>query len=179
MAWTSPMTFVANNVLTASQLNTFLSGNLLETAPAKATTAGSWFVGAGENKIVERIPAFAKVAASESTSSTSFIDLETVGPSVTTYTGSRVIIFISGSMTNSFDAATSIIGYEITGSETQAATDTSSLTIDGVETDKKSQRCQIILEENIKPGLNTFKLKYKVGSNTGNFSDRFIGVWPL
>lgn len=40
MAWTSPRTWVALEVLTAALLNTHLRDNLLETAPAKVTTQG-------------------------------------------------------------------------------------------------------------------------------------------
>lgn len=40
MAWTSPRTWVALEVLTAALLNTHLRDNLLQTAPAKVTTAG-------------------------------------------------------------------------------------------------------------------------------------------
>lgn len=40
MAWTAPRTWVAAETLTAALLNTHVRDNLLETAPAKVTTAG-------------------------------------------------------------------------------------------------------------------------------------------
>lgn len=43
MSWVAPRTWVVGEVLTAALLNTHLRDNLLETAPAKATTAGDVF----------------------------------------------------------------------------------------------------------------------------------------
>ncbi len=40
IAWTAPRTWVANDILTAAQLNAHVRDNLLETAVAKATAAG-------------------------------------------------------------------------------------------------------------------------------------------
>lgn len=57
MAWTSPMTAVANTEFTAVQFNTHIRDNLLETAPAKAVNPGSYFAVSGTNSIAERTPA--------------------------------------------------------------------------------------------------------------------------
>lgn len=51
MAWSSPRTWVALEVLTASLLNTHLRDNLLETAPAKVTTAGDLVYATGANAL--------------------------------------------------------------------------------------------------------------------------------
>jgi hypothetical protein len=51
VSWTAPQTFVTGTILTASALNTNLRDNLLETAPAKVTTAGDLVVGTGANAI--------------------------------------------------------------------------------------------------------------------------------
>lgn len=179
MAWTTPMTFVANTVLTAEMLNTFLSGNLLETETAKATTAGSWFIGDGTNSIVERIPQFANVSATEDTASSTYTNLTTVGPAVTAYTGSRAIVFFSANISNHTDNGQSYMAYEISGAQTQAASDNKSLQVDGVLADANNRRCMISLEEDLNPGWNTFTAKYRVPATAASFSDRFIGVWPL
>lgn len=179
MAWTSPKTFTANTVLTAAELNTYLRNNLLETAPAKATTTGSMFVGAGPNAIQERIPQLAEVAASESTTSTSYADLESIGPSVTVTSGVRALIIMKASISNSVVNNQSFISYAISGSTTQSATDTLSLTTDGVTEDKTHSRCMILMQEDLTPGEMTYTMKYKVNSGIGTFSDRFIGVWPF
>jgi hypothetical protein len=45
-----------DEVLTAEELNVFLSGNLRETMPAKATVSTSYFTVSGANEISERTP---------------------------------------------------------------------------------------------------------------------------
>lgn len=52
MAWTAPKTWAIAELVTASQLNTHLRDNLLETAPGKVTTKGDSVWGTGANAIV-------------------------------------------------------------------------------------------------------------------------------
>ena len=54
MAWSAPMTAVANTVFTAAQFNQHVRDNLNETAPAKATASGGYFVATGVNAIAQR-----------------------------------------------------------------------------------------------------------------------------
>jgi len=180
MAWTAPMTFVANTVLTADMLNTYLTNNLLETETAKATSSGSWFIGDGPNKIVERIPQFANISAAEDRAAAmSYGDLETVGPTVTVTTGSRAIIMMSASLVNHTGANTTLMTYQVSGATTIAASDNRALIVDGVTADMNNQRGQIMFEETLNPGENTFTLKYQAPNNPATISNRFIGVWPL
>lgn len=51
MAWTTPRTWVANDVLTAAQLNTDVRDNMNETAVAKVTTAEDILVATGANAL--------------------------------------------------------------------------------------------------------------------------------
>jgi hypothetical protein len=51
MAWTAPRTWVSGETLTAALLNTHLRDNLLETAPAKVTTAGDLTYATGANAL--------------------------------------------------------------------------------------------------------------------------------
>ena len=51
MAWTAPRTWVVGEVLTAALLNTHLRDNLLETAPAKVTTAEDILVATAGNAL--------------------------------------------------------------------------------------------------------------------------------
>ena len=95
------MTAVANSVFTAAQFNQFVRDNLNETAPAKATTAGSHFAGTGLNSIAERLTDTDLVATSQTTISTSYADLATVGPTVTATTGPYAIVFLYNSNVNS------------------------------------------------------------------------------
>jgi hypothetical protein len=56
MAWTAPQTWTAAQVVDESDLNTHLRDNLLETAPAKASTAGFIIRVTGANAIEEADP---------------------------------------------------------------------------------------------------------------------------
>lgn len=51
MAWTAPRTWVTGETVTAALLNTHVRDNLLETAPAKVTTAGDTVYATGANAI--------------------------------------------------------------------------------------------------------------------------------
>lgn len=51
MAWTAPATFTTGQVITAADMNAQVRDNLLETAPAKATTKGDSFWATAANAI--------------------------------------------------------------------------------------------------------------------------------
>lgn len=125
MAWVAPITFVAGNVLTAAQMNA-IQTNLLETAPAKATTAGGIFVATGTNAIVQRLVSQTEVVTSESTASTTYVALATA-QAVTLTTGTQAIVLISAQLTNATAGNESHMAYAISGATTVAAADSSSL----------------------------------------------------
>src|SRR3990167_8517351 len=51
MAWSAPFNYVPGQVLTAANLDTYLSGNMNETAVAKVTTAGDMVYATGANAL--------------------------------------------------------------------------------------------------------------------------------
>lgn len=181
MAWTSPITFVAQEILTSAQLNTYLRDNLNETAPAKATTSGSIFVGTGANAIAERIPAGATVSTSQTTSSTSFVDLTTVGPSVTMTTGTKAIISIYAGIAIDTSNNQAEVGYAVSGATTIAASSARCLQIDGEPAGDELRMSAVFFESGLTGGSNTFTMKYRVatGATVGTFVDRHIVVIPL
>jgi hypothetical protein len=183
MVWNIPKTWVSNEVLTADDLNLYLRDNLNETAPAKATSPGGWFIGAGPNQIVERVPKFAWVTAAEETDgvSSGFNTLATVGPSVTVTTGSRALIFLSSGVANAVNESSSFMGYAISGATTQNPASGWSLRTDGISADKSTRRFAVFMEEDLVPGVNTFTAQYQVGTpaNIATFEDRFMAVWPF
>lgn len=80
MAWTIPKTFVANTAITASELNTHIRDNLLETEAALATDQG-YFVDSGLNSISKRHILRHALGGTVTTTSSSYVDLG--GPSLT------------------------------------------------------------------------------------------------
>jgi hypothetical protein len=177
MAWSAPMTAVASSVFTAAQFNTFLRDNLNETAPAKASTAGAHFAVSGTNEISERISETASILVAETTTSTTFTDLTTVGPSVTVDTGPAALVAIHGSVENT-GAGSSRMAYDVSGASTIAAADNRGIGVAGVA-GTVLIASGVALHFDLTPGSNTFTAKYRVASGTGTFQSRRITVFPL
>jgi hypothetical protein len=179
MAWTAPMTAVANTVFTAAQFNLHVRDNLNETAVAKATQISSIFVGNGLNSIVERLPQVDNVATSETTASTSYTDLATVGPSVTTATGARALVFVRVATDNSGANNGNFMSWDVTGASTLAASDNQACNFAGVSAAARNRLTSAYLISSLTPGTNTFTAKYKVTAGTGTFLARQIAVIPF
>src|SRR4249919_3869016 len=101
MAWSTPLTAVANATLTAAQWNASVRDNLLATAVALATTAGSHFAVTATNTLAERLTQTNTVATSETTASTSYTALATAGPAITATTGVLAIVAVTARSENS------------------------------------------------------------------------------
>lgn len=171
------MTAVSGSVFTAAQFNTNVRDNLNETATAKATQVSSIFVGNGVNSLVERLPEVDNIGTTETTGSTSYTDLATVGPTVTTTTGTRAMIFIRCGMENTGTGA-SFMTFEVSGATTQAASDTFAININGLAASRWRLGSMYMISS-LTPGSNTFTAKYKVGSGTGTFLSRQLSVLPF
>lgn len=175
MAWTSPMTAVSGSVFTAAQFNLTVRDNLNETAPAKVTAAGQILVGLTANSIVARTPTEASVATSQSTTSTTYADLATIGPVVTVTTGTQAILLMRASLINTA-AANAFLAVTVTGASSIPAADANSLALN---TTVGARVGMPVWVSGLTPGSNTFTLQYKVTSGTGTFQDRHLGVIPL
>ncbi len=181
MAWTAPMTAIANSVFTAAQFNTHVRDNLLETAPAKATTNGRYFVATGTNSIAERASDTAFIGTSETTTSTSYTDLATVGPSVTVTTGTRAFVVVTSFANNGTAGTSNSFAYEISGATSSAANDNHRgiYVREGNTTGVTGGRLSSAsLRTGLTSGVNTFTMKYKTSAGTAEFMDRAILVFP-
>lgn len=179
MTWTSPMTAVATSVFTAAQFNTFVRDNFNECPAAKAATPGSFFATAGTNSVVERTPNGNIIATEESTTSTSYTDLTTNGPAVTLATGSSAFVHIYSQLKNNTANVSTWVSFVISGSYTLAADDSLSLEFQPGSTNGFNRFGATFLITGITPGTSTFKLQYRVSSNTGSFALRRIAVMPI
>jgi hypothetical protein len=173
------MTAVANTIFTAAQFNTHVRDNLNETAPAKASTAGQYFVATGTNAIATRQAFNATVATAESTTTTTYTNLATSGPAVTVNCGPKALVILNcGILTDTSNSA-AFVGYEISGATSRAATDADALELDGVTANNTLRMGIGSLATGLTSGLNTFTMKYRAGSNTATFSNRQIIVVPF
>lgn len=176
MAWTTPKTFTANSPLLAADLNAYLRDNLKETAPEKATTPGSIFVTTGLNAIAQRTPASDFVATNEATALTTYVNLATVGPTVTVTTGTQALVLIYCALSSSTAAGRSWMAYGITGATALAAGTDRAIGLDGVLTQAIGA---MFLQTGLTSGSNTFQAKYTATGATSSFSNRRIAVIPL
>lgn len=175
MAWTSPMTASLNGTLTAANWNTHVRDNMLETEVAKLTDVSEYLVTNGANKLVARKATRATVTTEQTTASTSYVNLGTLGPSVTVTTGTLALVFghclgaVSGS-SNAWFASWSISGAtSVSSSDTWAVMDKDAI---------NAARAMVFLHT-LTAGSNTFKMTYRVDGGTGTFRYRRITVLPL
>lgn len=176
MAWTAPKTFVSNTTLTAADLNTYLRDNLNETGAAKATADGSYMISTGANAIVQRQGDRSTVITSQTTTSTSFTDLATVGPQVTVTTGTQALIMWGAQIENN-GTDFAIMSYGCTGATTFSAGD--SFALSHRDAAAAGRACmQHVYETGLSAGSNTITLKYRVTAGTGTFQRRRLVVLP-
>ncbi len=181
MAWTAPMTAVANTVFTADQFNIHVRDNLLQTAPAKATAEGGYYIGNAANSIVERFPQYAAVDTSQTTQSTSYTDLATSGPAITVTTGTRALVIHGANMSNNTINGFAVMGITISGASSISANDAKAFAFKSGVVDQSIQACWTELYTTLTPGSNIFTAKYKTtnAAHTATFLRRHLTVIPF
>lgn len=179
MTWTNPMTFVAGTTLTAAQLNANLRDNMLETAPGKATTAGRLFVATGANAIAERPVSDAFIATIQTTTSTTYTDLTTVGPTQTVTTGTSAFVIIRSGLSNSASGNDCFVSVDVSGASTVAASDAWAIQFRSTSATNGLGAAVTHLFTGLTAGSNTFTCKFRVSAGTGSFQNRTLTVIGL
>ncbi len=179
MAWSAPFTAVSGNVLTAAQLNTNLRDNLNELMPAKATTDGYHFVSTGTNAIAERAIAGSEVTTYQSSASTTYVDLGTLGPQVTVTTGARALVFFSVNSRHSLADTAAYTSVAVSGATTIAASDNFCIVTDGVPALQALAISKSHYFSTLTSGVNTFSMQHRVNTGTGTWGDRHLAVMVL
>lgn len=110
----------------------------------------------------------------ESTASTAFTNLATVGPTVTlTLIGTSVTVTVSVYMNNSAGGNNGYMGCAVSGASTVAASDSKSASNVGTNAVTASNTFEFT---GLTPGINVFTAKYRVSAGTGNFVYRWLTV---
>jgi hypothetical protein len=181
MAWSTPLTAVANASLTAAQWNASVRDNLLMTAPALATTAGSIFAVSGTNVISQRTPDATGQNGGETTTSVTYTSTlsggaGTAGPTLTATTGPKALIAFHCRQSTSVGGTNVWTSVGITGASSIAASDNWAMSYD-----LTGQHFfgLTYIEENLTPGSNIFTMNYRVSGGTGTFASRRINVVPF
>lgn len=119
----------------------------------------------------------AEVLTSETTTSVTYADLATVGPTVTMTppASGKVLVHIFGNLSNS-GAQASIIGLDVSIGNTIAPTDDIAIATANTSIE---QFGGTFLLTGLAVSSTQFRLKYKVGGGTGTFLRRKIIVQPL
>ncbi len=121
----------------------------------------------------------ATVATSQTTSSTSFTDLATVGPAVTLTTGTKVLVIVNCWFDSLSNNEHQYADFAISGATTRSASTTTSLTARGQSGGMFRLRASAANLMTVTAGSNTFTMKYAVGGGTQTFQDRTIVVVSL
>lgn len=122
---------------------------------------------------------YALVSTGQTTTSTSYTDLSTVGPAVTLTTGTKALIFITSNIDNQSNNGQGHIGFAISGATTVAASDDQALHYYSSGTIGLQYGAAYYVS-GLTAGSNTFTLKYKSGNgSTQYFARRMLTVMDL
>lgn len=124
--------------------------------------------------------ALATVATSETTTSATYTNLATVGPTVTTTIGTSglVLVLVSARLYNS-GVNTNRMGFTVSGATTIGADDTRALTITSAVALADARISFCVPVGGLNPGSTTFTAKYMCTGGTATFADRTIFIIPL
>lgn len=120
----------------------------------------------------------ATVATDQSTTSTSYTDLSTAGPSVTLTTGTKALVIISCEADNTGINVATFASVAVSGATTIAASD--AIAIKWQLRENIENRHSVATRfAALTAGSNTFTMKYRTASDTASFGDREIIVIDL
>lgn len=180
MAWTSPFTAVANTTLTASQWNTFLRDNLNAQGPTAATGAGQLLVTTGFGSMAMRSPDAELVATSGTTSSASYVELESDGATVSVTTGTMCMVTIGSGISNSTAGCGGRASIDLSGDTERAADEINVVAADSGNVSDYFKLTWTTIYNPINAGVNIFSMRYRAsGGGTASFNDRLIAVTPF
>jgi len=118
----------------------------------------------------------ATVATDQSTTSTSFTDLATSGPAVTVTTGTKALVIFAAEIYQTGANLKSYVAAAVSGATTVAASNAKSYLWQYAASGQETRAGTATMFTGLTAGSNTFTLKYKVASGTGNFGNREIIV---
>jgi hypothetical protein len=136
---------------------------------------------AGSSPIFLPYDGDAVVNAAESTTSASYVDLTTVGPSSTVYIGpsGKVLVMVSALMSNTALGNQNFMTMSASGATTLAAADAQAAVFMAPGSGGGATAASIWVGAGWSVGVTTFTAKYKVSAGTGTFSNRKLTVIPM
>ena len=162
MAWTTPQTVVADSTeLTAALWNEQVRDNLDVLGMILNTSSAS-------------------VATIQNTTSTTYTDLATVGPSVTVDTGTEAIVIVSAFIDCQAANRDTYMSFAVSGATTISASDSYAARCIGITVRATERVTRVNLLTGLTAGSNTFVAKYRsaTGGNV-QFDNRDLIVITL
>lgn len=186
-------TWTAGEVLTASDVNTYLGkqGVIVCTSGTRPgspvegmtifetdTDRHQFYNGTGWQGIKPGA-ASATVATSQTTASTSYADLATVGPAATIITGTSALVILTAQISSSI-VDSGYMGFAVSGATTVSPGDAQALHSTSSVANHADQQSALYVVTGLTAGSNTFTAKYRQnGASTGTYVNRSIAVIPL
>jgi hypothetical protein len=119
------------------------------------------------------------VSTDQSTTSSSYTDLATVGPSVTLTTGTKVLVIFSTNVYTGANNTNATIDFDISGATSRSATDETALKFPA-NSSAGFMRMTGVARPTVTAGSNTFTMKYKSAAGTQiNFFYREMTIIDL
>lgn len=161
MAWTIPRTWTAGEMVDAAVMNAHVRDNF------KAL-----------------VPQHAFVTTSQTTASTTYTDLATVGPAVTIAITTACYVFVGAQISNNTSGSSSVMSYVVRNSgdttDVIAASDDWSTNRRGEGVSEFYASGYLSRQGSVGTGTFIFRAKYKiVSASTGTFRYRWLMVFPV
>lgn len=127
-------------------------------------------------------PATDSVSIAETTTSSTYADLATVGPSVTADVGTsgKALVFLNVNLSNNTAGGYSLASVAASGATTVAAADQHAALLKAESIGSEARLTAVRLFTGLTPGSHTFTAKYRTDSgSTSTFHRRTLVVIPL
>lgn len=165
MAWTSPRTWVAAELVTAALFNTQFRDNLN-------------FLGS---------TAIANENASRTFTNTSYLDLDALtggsgtisAVSVSLATGTSAVITVGALLANGTLGTSVVLSYRVSGATTLAADDDWGMVLKAAVANDSQQRSYQSHQTALTAGTNVFELQARTTAGTATIDRIFLTVTPL
>ena len=125
---------------------------------------------------VQLTPEGALIDTDQCTTSTTYTDLATAGPSVTVETGTKALVSLYCHARQAAVVQFNLMGFAVSGATTLAASDNLAAL---ATTDLIDGCAATFFVTGLTPGINTFTAKFRVSGGTGCFQRRHIIVLPV
>lgn len=122
-----------------------------------------------------------RVATTQTTTSTSYTNLSTTGPSVTITipTSGRILLSFGARVSNNTGGGWGLVSYDATGANTISASDNyaAGFRVATANDECTAERTEVLT--GLTPGSTTFTVKYRAVAGTAQFLNRYISAIPL